>query len=161
MKDIDWSKQHCGVHQAPINKVLELMPDIKEIFDDFPDIKENFTWDIKVHMLMPRQYPCIPGWHTDFVPRIDGIQRFNLCRLDLPMYMWVSNGPLTEFKYGFLTPKKWHRFNQADEHRGCIASEFGWRCFVRGIHKTILPPKEADYLRRHTQVYLIDNNYQW
>lgn len=137
------------------------MPDLSEILFTFPDKHEDFTWDVKVHMLMPRQFPCMPGWHTDFVPRVNGIQRFDLCKLDLPMYVWVSGAPLTEFKHGFLTPKKWHRFNQADEHRGCMSDSFTWRAFIRGIHKDILPPKEADYLRRHTQVYIVDNNYQW
>lgn len=158
---IDWSKQHCGVHHCTFKEMVELMPDIRDIFNDFPDNTYDFTWDVKVHMLMPRQYPCIPGWHTDFVPRVNGIQKFNLCDLTKPMYMWVSNAPLTEFKHGYLTPQTWYRFNQADEHRGCMASEFGWRGFVRGIHKDILQAKEGDKLRRHTQVYIQDNNYQW
>ncbi len=158
---IDWSKQHCGVHQAPYEKVIELMPEVKEILDTFPDDVSKFTWDIKVHMLMPRQFPCMPGWHTDFVPRINGIQRFELCRLDLPMYCWVSGPPLTEFKHGFLQVGKWHRFNQADEHRGCMSDTFQWRAFIRGIHTEILVPKAKDHLRRHTQVYIVDQNYQW
>jgi len=159
--NIDWSKQHCGVHIAPYEKMIELMPDIKPIIDTFPDNPNLFTWDVKVHMLMPRQLPCMPGWHTDFVPRVDGIQRFDLCRLDLPMYVWVSNAPLTEFKHGFLQPQKWKRFTQADEHRGCMSDNFVWRAFIRAAHKDIMPPKESDWLRRHTQVYLIDENYQW
>lgn len=161
MKEIDWSKQHCGVHQATYEKTIELMPDVKEILETLPDNIENFTFDIKVHMLMPRQFPCMPGWHVDFVPRINGIQRFDMCRLELPMYVWVSNSPLTEFKNGFLEPRKWHRFSQSDQHRGCMADSFCWRAFIRGIHKEILPPKNGDWLRRHTQVYVIDNNYQW
>lgn len=35
---------------------------------------ERLDWtplvlDSRVHMLMPRMYPCIPGWHLDDVPR--------------------------------------------------------------------------------------------
>jgi hypothetical protein len=71
---IDWSKQHCGVHQAPYSVVLELMPDLAEVLGTFPDAPHHFTWDVKVHRLMPRQYPCIPHWHCDNVPRINGIQ---------------------------------------------------------------------------------------
>jgi hypothetical protein len=158
---IDWSKQHCGVHQATAEKVIELMPDVKEVFDTFPDDLSKFTFDVKVHMLFPRQLPCMPGWHTDFVPRENGIQRFDQCMLDRPMYVWVSGPPLTEFKHGFLQAGKWHRFNQADEHRGCPSDNFTWRAFIRGIHTDILKPKNGDWLRRHTQVYILDNNYQW
>lgn len=158
---IDWKTQHCGIHQGTIKEVRELMPDVLPIFESFPDKIEDFTIDIKVHMLMPRQLPCMPGWHADFVPRVNGIQRFDLCRLDLPMYVWISGAPLTEFKNGFLTPQQWFRFNQADQHRGCMADNFVWRAFIRAIHKDILPPKKSDWLRRHTQVYIVDNNYQW
>lgn len=158
---IDWTKQHCGIHQAPYEKVLELMPDLSEIMATFPDVPTDFTWDIKVHMLMPRQYPCIPHWHTDNVPRIDGIQRFDLIRLEKPMYMWISGGPLTQFKHGFILPQRWVRFNQTDEHRGTAAAEFCWRAFIRASHKDILPPKASDFLRRHCQVYVDEDTCQW
>lgn len=158
---IDWSKQHCGVHQAPIHIVKELMPDLAEILDSFPDNPSQFTWDIKVHMLMPRQYPCIPNWHFDNVPRRNGIQRFDLIDPNLPMYAWISGPPLTQFKHGYLEPQKWHRFNQLDEHRGTAASEFTWRCFIRASHKDIVRPKGSEYLRRHCQVYLDPKTYQW
>ena len=159
--EIDWSKQHCGVHQAPIFKVYELMPNLTTILETFPDLVTDFTWDVKVHMLMPNQYPCIPNWHADNVPRTHGIQRFDLCKPELPMYMWISGGPLTQFKHGFLQPKVWHRFNQLDEHRGTMSGEFCWRGFIRATHKEIQKPKEGDYLRRHCQVYLDAKTYQW
>ena len=161
MLKIDWSKQHCGVHQAPFHVVLELMPDLVDVLDTFPDDPANFTWDVKVHMLMPMQYPCIPNWHTDNVPRINGVQRFDLIKPELPMYLWVSNGPLTQFKHGFVLPQTWHRFTQLDEHRGCAASEFGWRCFIRATHQEIQEPKKENWQRRHTQVYLDAETYQW
>ncbi len=31
--------------------------------------KDNLLIDSRVHMLMPGQFPCIPGWHHDDVPR--------------------------------------------------------------------------------------------
>jgi|SRR5689334_1355221 len=158
---IDWTKQHCGVHQATFEKMLELMPDLKEIVSTFPDVPTDFTWDVKVHMLMPRQYPCIPHWHTDNVPRIDGVQRFELIRADRPMYMWISGAPLTQFKHGYILPQRWIRFTQVDEHRGTAASEFCWRAFIRATHKDILPPKVGDNLRRHCQVYVDENTCQW
>lgn len=158
---IDWSKQHCGVRKAPIEVLLKLMPDIAPIIETFPDSQEDFTWDVKVHMLMPRQYPCIPNWHTDNVPRENGVQRFDMIRADLPMYLWVSGPPLTQFKHGYVLPNRWHRFTQLDEHRGAAASEFCWRGFIRATHKLIMSPRPHDFLRRHSQVYLDAETFQW
>lgn len=161
MNQIDWSKQHPGVHHASYEDAIRLMPELKPILDTFPDNPHDFTWDIKVHMLMPNQYPCIPNWHTDNVPRVSGIQRFDLCKPELPMYLWISGAPLTQFKHGFLLPQKWHRFTQLDEHRGTAASDFCWRGFIRATHKDIQKPNEGDVLRRHSQVYLDAQTYQW
>lgn len=162
MADVDWSKQHCGVHQAPFHEVIRLMPDLKEVMESFPCRGQDFTWDVKVHMLMPRQYPCIPGWHVDNVPRCaDGRQEFDKVRLDLPMYMWISGGPLTQFRTGYIRPKQWVKFTQACEHRGQAASEFTWRGFIRATPSEYLPVKEQDYLRRHCQVYVDEMDYQW
>lgn len=160
---IDWSKQHCGMHQAPIEAVQEGMRKVYDlIIDTFPDNPKHFSWDIKVHMLMPRQYPCIPGWHVDNVPRdVDGRQMFDKVRLDLPMWMWISGGPLTQFRNGYIKPEKWTRFTQACEHRGQAASEFTWRGFIRATHKDILPVKQGPWLRRHCQVYVDEVDYQW
>lgn len=161
MIDVDWSKQCNGVHQAPIAELRKLMPDLNDLLDTFPDDWGEFTFDVKVCMLMPNQYPCIPGWHTDNVPRVDGLQRFEMVRLDLPMYLWISGPPLTQFKHGFVQPKKWIRFTQADEHRGTISSEFCWRGFIRASHKEILPCKTAGWQRKHTQIYLNAETFQW
>ena len=158
---INWSKQHCGVHQAPAKVVRELMPDLAELLDTFPDDESLFTWDVKVHMLMPRQYPCVPNWHTDNVPRINGVQRFDLVKPEFPMYLWVSGAPLTQFQHGYVEPEKWHRFSQLDQHRGTPAAEFCWRGFVRATHVEIQKPKNGDHLRRHCQVYLNADTYQW
>lgn len=158
---INWSKQHCGVHQAPVRVVRELMPDLEPVLATFPDNAESFTWDVKVHMLMPRQYPCIPNWHTDNVPRVNGIQRLDLVKVELPMYCWVSGAPLTQFKHGYVSPQCWHRFSQLDEHRGTMAAEFGWRCFIRATHVLIQRPKHGEWQRRHSQVYLDAETYQW
>ena len=158
---IDISKLHNGVHQCPYDKALELMPELKEILETFPDNPNNFTWDIKVHMLMPNQYPCIPNWHCDFVPRENGIQQFDKCKPEFPMYLWVSGGPLTQFKHGYIQPRKWIRFTQLDEHRGVASGEFTWRLFIRATHIEICKPKESDWLRKHCQVYVDANTYQW
>lgn len=161
MPKVDWSRQHNGVHQAPFKEVLRLMPDLTELLQTFPDDPEHFTWDVKVHMLMPRQYPCIPNWHTDNVPRVGGIQRFDRVQPEKPMYLWISGAPLTQFKHGYVLPETWVRFTQLDEHRGTPASEFGWRGFIRATHQDIQPPKSGEWLRRHCQVYLDAETYQW
>jgi len=162
--DIDWSKQHCGVKKAPFNEVIKLMPDLIPILESFPDDHLNFTWDIKVHMLMPRQYPCIPHWHCDNIPRENGIQRFEKSNPEFPMYLWISGAPLTQFRNGYIQPKKWVKFNQLDEHRGTAADDFCWRCFIRATDKNIYAPCDIpgyDFQRRHSQVYLDEDTYQW
>jgi hypothetical protein len=162
MTTIDWSKQHCGVHQAPISQVHVLMPEVaRMIIDTFPCSPGAYTWDIKVHMLMPRQYACIPNWHVDNIPRVNGIQRFDLARPELPMYLWVSGPPLTQFRDGYLQAQSWHRFTQKDEHRGTAAADFCWRGFIRATHKEIQAPRTAGWLRRHCQVYLDAGEFTW
>ncbi len=129
---IDWSKQHCGVHRAPFDNLRELMPDLEElIWESFPENPYDFTWDVKVHMLMPSQYPCIPNWHYDNVPRINNEQDFSKVRLDLPMLLWISGPPLTEFlledgSVKPVEPETWHRFTQKDMHRGVESKDFQW-----------------------------------
>lgn len=159
--DIDWTQQHCGVLAATYERTLELMPDIEPILSTLPDDVRAFTFDVKVHMLMPRQYPCIPNWHSDNVPRENGVQRFDQIRPELPMWMWLSGPPLTQFKHGYVLPRRWHRFTQLDEHRGTAAADFTWRCFIRATHREIMPPRMEGNLRRHCQVYLDAETYQW
>lgn len=158
---VNWSKQHCGVRGAPIEATLELMPDLAGILSEFPDQAEVFTFDVKVHMLMPRQYPCVPNWHVDNVPRVNGVQRFDQVRPDLPMYLWISGPPLTQFKDGYVRACIWHRFTQLDYHRGTAAADFCWRAFIRATHRDIRPAGNGDFLRRHSQVYLDAQEYQW
>jgi hypothetical protein len=166
MNSIDWSKQHCGVHQASVDQLLEHMPDLKGLIDSFPENPNDFVWDVKVHMLMPHQYPCIPNWHFDNIPRVGGKQDFSLVQLDKPMYLWVSNAPLTEFREGERVwnadAQTWVRFTQKDEHRGTASGEFTWRGFIRATHKDIMPFKNThNPLRRHSQVYLDATNFNW
>lgn len=118
-------------------------------------------------MLMPGQYPCIPNWHYDNIPRLNNVQDFSKVRPDLPMYLWVSNEPLTQFRKGehtwFVTPQQWTRFTQEDEHRGTVSQHFCWRAFIRATHQDILPqnPSGHNPFRRHSQVYLDASNFSW
>ena len=167
MKAIKWEEQHCGVHQATYPEMLSLMPDLKELIETFPENAEDFIWDVKVHMLMPGQYPCIPNWHFDNVPRVNGVQDFKLVKPEKPMYLWLSGGPLTEFRDSCeswsVQPLKWVRFTQLDEHRGVQSKDFCWRCFIRATHKDIAPPRKDNHnpLRRHCQVYLDAKTFKW
>ncbi len=118
-------------------------------------------------MLMPGQYPCIPNWHYDNVLRVNNEQDFELVKQHLPMWLYVSNAPLTEFREdgkSYLVPEnKWHRFTQLDEHRGAQSKDFCWRGFIRATHKDILPANKGGHnpLRRHSQVYLDSNKFSW
>lgn len=164
---VDWTKQHNGVHQASFEQLVELMPDLTELLGTFPEDPRDFIWDVKVHMLMPGQFPCIPNWHYDNVPRVNNKQDFDKVRPDLPMYLWLSGAPLTEFrKKGetwSISPQTWVKFNQTDEHRGTMSTEFTWRGFIRATHKGIAPANRVgnDPTRRHSQVYLDSNNFSW
>jgi hypothetical protein len=141
------------------------MPDMGAIISSFPDAKDDFIWDVKVHMLMPGQYPCIPNWHYDNVPRVNNKQDFDLIKPDLPMWLWVSGEPLTEFRFGGkIKPQTWHRFTQKDEHRGSVSRDFTWRGFIRATHKDIYlgrPKQVTNPVRRHSQVYLDVNSFSW
>jgi hypothetical protein len=141
------------------------MPEVAELIaSGFPEEVTDFTWDVKVHMLMPNQFPCIPNWHFDNIPRVNNIQDWGLVKTHLPMYLYVSGAPLTEFRNtGLIPPKKWVRFTQKDEHRGTMSTDFQWRGFIRATHKDILPtnPAGSDATRRHSQVYLDSSNFSW
>lgn len=175
-EEIIWSNQHCGVHQATFDELVELMPDLKELINTFPEDPNDFIWDVKVHMLMPGQYPCIPNWHRDMVPRdASGKEDESKITPEYPMYLWLSGGPLTEFRFGGLEhgyhidPQKWHKFTQLDWHRGLPSDVFCWRGLIRATHKKLNisskhvnnPFGRKSALRRHCQVYLDASNYIW
>lgn len=158
----------CGLIDAQIDHVRNWDKQVYDrILESFPANPNRYTFDIKVHMLMPGQYPCIPNWHFDMVPR-DALNEIQLDkRKDTPMYLWLSNGPYTEFKteVGVIqVPRKtWVEFTQFDEHRGVASKSHQWRMFVRAVPKEF---RSARHLcdsasRRHAQVYLDASNFKW
>ena len=175
MKNIDWSKQHNGVIQGEYNDVIRLMPDLEELLKTFPKNPEDYIWDVKVHMLMPGQFPCIPNWHRDMVPRDEyGKEDESKINTDNDMWLWLSNAPLTLFrdsqgKEYEMKPNQWKRFTQKDFHCGQKSTEFTWRGLIRASHKNLMirdenvnnPFKNKDVLRRHSQVYLDASNFKW
>ena len=160
---IDWTRQHCGIYQGSINDIADLMPDLIPLMATFPDNCYDYVFDVKVHMLMPNQYPCSPNWHCDHVPRVDGKKRPDLCQLDRLMYLWLSGPPFTEFReVGLVPAATWFPFTQGDEHRGTMATEHCWRGFIRATHKDIMTVQPGrSVLRRHSQVYLDAASFTW
>lgn len=169
MDKVKWNKTHCGVFKAEWHGAIALQPELEPILNELEKSglleydTNHYVVDSKIHMLMPNQYPCIPNWHYDMIPRDENLkQGFNQCVSD-KMFLWVSNEPLTQFKEtGTIKPKTWTPFTQKDLHRGTVAKEHIWRCFIRVCPKTILEPADSKYwLRRHCQVYLDSNNFKW
>lgn len=90
---------HCGLFRAPLHLAAQLMPSMADLVASVPvENPEDYELDVKVHMLMVGQYPCIPNWHTDNVPRDESGLRFDLIDTEAPkMLLWISDGPETEF----------------------------------------------------------------
>ena len=171
--DIDWSKSHCGVMLCSFEQTKTMMPEVSDILDELiPQLEspvEEYLVDVKVHMLMKDQYPCIPNWHYDFMPRDENGERIPHQATDEKMYMWLSGAPLTEYKDRdtkevFTKPaQQWHSFTQKDLHRGSVSEGHTWRCFIRVIPKHFVHTitKNVGEQRRHCQVYLDSNKFRW
>lgn len=169
--EIDWSKSHNGVMLCSIERTKELMPEVIPILEEIvPSLElpqDEYLVDVKIHMLMPNQFPCIPNWHYDFMPRNEEGERVKGKSSDLKMYMWLSCPPLTEYKKSGKVFKKpaqqWHEFTQRDLHRGTMSEEHVWRCFIRIIPKCFVHETTINVgtLRRHTQVYCDSSNFRW
>lgn len=179
-----------GLFRAPLEQAAKLMPSMAQLLDTVPvkDI-ENWEVDIKVHMLFKDQYPCIPNWHCDNVPRVDGKVDYKAINYDSqPMYLWISDGPETEFlanaqmidrtprghdelakfirEGGYTTesiqPKGWYSIFQDTPHRGTASKKNGWRVFARLTHRSIAPTRPVtSFIRRHSQVYLNTRTFSW
>ena len=156
---------HNGLIKCPLDVAGSVMPELKDIFDTCPLPHKNYFVDVKVHMLMPNQYPCIPNWHGDAIPRdADGNLLLEECDVDQKMFLWLSNPPITEFKDGRkIKIQEWNEFVQTDVHRGSISEDFIWRVFIRMMPAslTVRPREEKTCKRRHTQVYLNSEKFTW
>ena len=177
MKQEEIKKLHPGLFKCPFIYARTLMPEISKILDEFEGIcekkPEDYVVDVKVHMLMPGQYPCIPNWHFDMVPRDENNEQDWSKITNDKMYLWVSNQPYTEFKKKvflqgidfesyFIEAEDWVPFTQKDEHRGTVSQEHIWRVFIRCCPTTILKPADSsEWMRRHSQVYLNAENFNW
>ena len=172
--DIDWSKSTCGVMLCTFKEAIKIMPEASPVLEELLNSgtlefsEEEYLVDIKVHMLMPKQYPCIPNWHRDFMPRDKNGNRIKGGSTGKKMFMWISGGPYTEYldefqNSVFKLPQKWHSFTQDDLHRGNMAFEHTWRCFIRVIPKEFKHGSTINFgkPRIHTQVYLDAEKFSW
>lgn len=105
------STMYNGLFRANMDTVKEHIPFAVEVIEGLglsPELLSQYEVDIKIHMLMPDQYPCIPNWHCDNVPRGENnaldynkavLQSHTLvnCKEVVPMFLWVSGTPCTEF----------------------------------------------------------------
>ena len=169
---MDWTKSHNGIMLCSYDQTNSLMPEVIPIIDDLIPFLEyginDYAIDVKVHMLMPGEYPCIPNWHCDFVPRDENLNKEPSKITGDKMYLWVSGPPYTEFK---RPPTKiytgnytWVEFDQTDLHRGVISEIHTWRCFIRLIPKWFIHSTTINVgtIRRHSQVYIEDpNKFRW
>ena len=152
-----------GIIHCPYESAAIWMPELEHVFKSAPLPHNNYTVDVKVHMLMPGMWPCIPNWHRDMVPRDENKKlQEHLIDPTQKMYLWVSGAPLTEFKEtGLIEPRTWVEFTQNDWHRGTMSTEFTWRLFIRMVPSVLLPPRGNSVIRKHSQVYLDSNNFEW
>lgn len=103
----EMQNSYCGLFRATIAEAILYMPELLPLYETIPIPREELEeWelDIKIHMLMPKQYPCIPNWHCDNVPRLPttGLTDYRLAEVNVqasvkPMLLWVSGTPCTEF----------------------------------------------------------------
>ena len=170
---IDWSKSHNGVMLCSFEKTIKFMPEVEPILNELlPSLIlpiNEYAVDVKIHMLMPKQWPCIPNWHRDFIPRDKDLKRSAKKITGELMFMWLSSAPLTEYKDSInkkvylKQPQKWHSFTQHDLHRGTMCEEHIWRCFIRVIPKKFIHPSTINIgqVRRHIQVYCDSRKFNW
>ena len=170
--NVDWSKCHNGLMLCSWEETQKLMPEVVPVITPLiptleKDISE-YVIDVKVHKLMPGEWPCIPNWHFDFVPRTSATgKRLLNERVKDKMYIWISNSPLTEFKNRkgswFIKEKTWTPFTQYDLHRGTQSEEHTWRGFIRIIPTSFIHPgtQNINQIRRHSQVYLDAETFTW
>lgn len=183
------SAMSCGLHRARLSDAAGLMPQLSDLFESAP-VEHESEWfvDVKIHMLMKGQYPCIPNWHCDNVPRINRQTRYDMATDDKKMFLWLSSGPLTEaiaikephdagrivkdhddlrtaiagLPVKSLRPRNWYSFSQLAPHRGTQATKSGWRVFCRLTHQRIASHRPVtSVLRRHAQVYLDAKQFAW
>lgn len=176
----------CGLMACPLVDAPRLLPELSGLYESVP-IKNPERWliDVKIHMLMPNSYPCVPNWHCDFIPRnADGDTDYERADNSPLMFLWVSGTPVTYYAASRIRanvvshadvaalgerfaeipvePQRWYQFSQLAPHRGSMSEEHCWRVFARLTHRELNPPTPTrSKLRRHAQVYLDASEFTW
>lgn len=177
----------CGLFRVNLSEAKYLLPELWSLYESAPvENPEDWEIDVKIHMLMKNQYPCIPNWHCDNVIRNDGVLNYQETQdNNSDMFIWLSTGPTTEFlvddlevdavnNHGDLKnligdnitqkidTQQWYKFDRLSPHRGTLSKVNQWRIFARLTRKEILPCRPViSSVRRHCQVYLDSNNFTW
>lgn len=156
----------CGYRRGTYEEIIKYYPSLEGVLYEFPQDHADYYFDVKVHMLMPGQYPCIPNWHRDFVPRVDGQPDLTQIDTSMPFYLWLSNGPYTEFIDNRpVTHSTWIPFTMEDLHRGSVSKKHTWRLFIRAVPRIYYDkhraPSSMSGPVRHAQVYLDAGRFNW
>ena len=86
---IDFVKQNAredSITRGILDDVIAKLVNSRSID---PLSENNFVIDTRVNMLMPNQYPSIPGWHCDDVPRSEKYSQpdFSKCSEDVQHFL--------------------------------------------------------------------------
>jgi len=96
-----------GLFRATFGEAQKYLPELNRLYLSATQMliskgldPNAYELDIKFHMLMANQHPCIPNWHCDNVPRDkNGNTQYGLIEGDdaYPMFIWLSGTPCIEF----------------------------------------------------------------
>jgi hypothetical protein len=145
---------------------------------------EESIIDVRIHKLQPGHYPCIPGYHLDWIPRKNQGKDIDLS--SIPDYdhviMILAETSLTEFVaepidlavdsfkeandiIKYVKPETWHvsngqmvHFTSGDWHRGSPAQNSERRMLIRASN---VPIKPANEIKTQSQVYIPITEASW
>ena len=85
--DLGFARKNSGIITNSILDALEATEEFKVAYEKRGE--NNLVIDTRVNMVMPGQYPSIPGWHCDDVPRKDNNSQpdFSLCSKNTQHFM--------------------------------------------------------------------------
>lgn len=81
----NFANENCGsITKSILNSISNL-----ELFQIPWDLNQQIVIDTRVTMTMPGQYPSIPGWHCDDVPRPNGQPDMRLIKSEVKHLMCI------------------------------------------------------------------------
>jgi len=174
----DWCRDNAGPLTQQVMDLIE--DDVKE--EILPHARRGYhpVIDTKSVLLMPGQYPCIPGWHCDGVIRTRRGGQPNLCTLDDevlhyicsmgdsiehqgtelamdrqvldvdPDNVWGSVDAQVAGRSTKLLSGEVAKFRRSQLHRGLPATARGWRYFFR---MSFYHMPAVNEIRQQVQIY--------